>query len=141
MTIRLAITYSPPPLGELTVLFSPFDLISLFNFEEEALTFSFFMLQDWLRMSRLHPPRRSRKWYKPEGATALVAEITPAGATTDAGEASPLPEEEATPKVGEEPTLPVEGVTIEARETPIPQDLPKDSASLDLPDGKEVLIF
>jgi len=78
---------------------------------------------------------------QPEGATALVAEITPAGATTDAGEASPLPEEEATPKAGEEPTLPGEGVTIEARETSTPQDLPKDSASLDLPDGKEVLIF
>ena len=78
---------------------------------------------------------------QPEGVTALVAEITPAGATTDAGEVSPLPEEEATPKAGEEPTLPGEGVTIEARETSTPQDLPKDSASLDLPDGKEVLIY
>ena len=75
---------------------------------------------------------------QPEGATALVAEIAPAGATTDAGEASPLPEEEATPKAGEEPILPGE---VEARETSTPQDLPKDSASLDLPDGKEVLIF
>ena len=77
---------------------------------------------------------------QPEGVTALVAEITPEGATTDAGEASPLPEEEATPRAGEEPTLPGEGVIIEARETSTPQDLPKDSASLDLPDGKEVLI-
>ena len=77
---------------------------------------------------------------QPEGVTALVAEITPEGATTDAGEASPLPEEEATPKAGEEPTLPGEGVIIEARENSTPQDLPKDSASLDLPDGKEVLI-
>ena len=78
---------------------------------------------------------------QPEGVTALVAEITPEGATTDAGEASSLPEGEATPKAGEEPTLQGEEVTIEARETSTPQDSPKDSTSLDLPDGKEVLIF
>ena len=78
---------------------------------------------------------------QPEGVTALVAEMTPEGATTDAGEASPLPEEEATPKAGDEPTLPGEGVIIEAGETSTPQDLPKDSTSPDLPDGKEVLIF
>ena len=78
---------------------------------------------------------------QPEGVTALVAEITPAGATTDAGEVSPLPEEEAIPKAGEEPTLQDEGVTIGAMETSTPQDLPKDSVSLGLPDGKEVLIF
>ena len=78
---------------------------------------------------------------QPEGVTALVTEITPAGATTNAEEASTLPEEEATPKVGEEPALQDEGVTIEARETSTPQDLPKDLASPGLPNGKEVLIF
>ena len=78
---------------------------------------------------------------QPEGVTALVAEVTPARATTDAEEASTLPEEEATPKAGEEPTLQDEGVSIEAREASTPQVLPKDSASLGLPDGKEVLIF
>ena len=75
---------------------------------------------------------------QPKGVEASVAEITPERATTDVGEASPLPEEETTPKAGEEPTLPGEGVTIEARETSTPQESPKDSASLDLPDGKEV---
>ena len=76
---------------------------------------------------------------QPEGVEASVAEITPERATTDVGEASTLSEEEATPKAGEEPTLQGEGVTIEARETSTPQDSPKGSTSLDLPDGKEVL--
>ena len=76
-----------------------------------------------------------------EGVKASVAEITPERATTEIGEPSILPEEEATPKAGEEPTLQGEEVTIEARETSTPQDSPKDSTSLDLPDGKEVLIF
>ena len=76
-----------------------------------------------------------------EGVKTSVAEITPERATTETGEPSILPEEEATPKAGEEPTLQGEEVTIEARETSTPQDSPKDLTSLDLPDGKEVLIF
>ena len=50
-----------------------------------------------------------------EGVEASVAGITPERATTEIGEPSILPEEEATPKAGEEPTLQGEEVTIEAR--------------------------
>ena len=81
-----------------------------------------------------HIEETAKELTQSEGVEASVAEITPERATTETGEPSILPEEEATPKAGEE-------VTIEARDTSTPQDSPKDSTSLDLPDGKEVLIF
>jgi len=62
---------------------------------------------------------------QPEGVKASVAEITPERATTDAGEASTLPEEEATTDAGE--TSPLQGS-------------PKDSTSLDLQLGKKALM-
>ena len=58
---------------------------------------------------------------QPEGVEASVAEITSERATTEIGEISTLPEEEATPEVGK---------------TPTPQDSPKGSTSPDLQPGK-----
>ena len=72
---------------------------------------------------------------QPEGV-----EIPAAEAITEIGEPSILQDEETTTEAGETLTLQDEEATTEARETSTPQDSPKDSTSLDLQLGKEVLM-
>ena len=68
----------------------------------------------------------------------MVQESTqPEGVETPAFE---MPPEKATTEIGETPTLQDEEATTEARETSTLQDSPKNSTSLDLQLGKEVLM-
>ena len=77
---------------------------------------------------------------QPGGVEAPVAEMPQEKVATEIGEASTLQEEEATTEVRETSILQDEEATTEVRETSPLQDSPKNSSSLDLQLGKEVLM-
>ena len=99
-----------------------------FHFEEKVLTFFIYtagLAEDVEAATSSHIEETVQESTQPEGVEASVAEITSERATTEIGEISTLPEEEATPEVGK---------------TPTPQDSPRGSTSLDLQPSKEALM-
>ena len=101
----------------------------LFGFEEGVLTFFFYaagLAEDAETTTSSHIEEMVKEVTQLEGVEASVGETTSEGAIAETREPSALPEKEVPTEAGEALTL---------------QDSPKGSLSLDLPGGKEVLIF